>query len=405
MAATTLAMSLSYVDRQALSVLAPTITKALHISDAGYGWLGAAFSVAYLVAGPLAGALVDRVGARRGLLGGVVLWSAVAALHAFAPTFAVLFALRLALGLAESPTFPCGVQAVQRGLGPADRARGMSLLFVGMSIGGMLAPPVAIGLSTRFGWRAAFLGTAALAALWSPLWIAVTSRPTLRAALDHRDDGVARSTMRDVARHPALLRGLVGLIAIVPASAFAMAWEAKFYVRQFALSQGGLAPYLVASAIAYDAGALAFGELAGRRERRAGHGGDPPRLLLGCGAVLAAAGVAGLAIAPLPHVALACFVASGAGRGAVVTLCNTDALGRVPLRAVSAAGGVIASVQSLGAIVTNPLVGQAVQRFGYRPALLVIAAWTVPGTLAWLFWPAATEWRGEGATARSARVR
>src|SRR5579862_9302799 len=134
--ATTLAMSLSYVDRQALSVLAPTITKSLHISDAAYGWLGSAFSLAYLVAGPLAGALVDRVGARRGLLGGVVLWSAVAALHAIAPTFAVLFALRLALGLAESPTFPCGVQAVQRGLGPADRARAMSFLFVGMSIGG-----------------------------------------------------------------------------------------------------------------------------------------------------------------------------------------------------------------------------------------------------------------------------
>ncbi len=399
MAATTLAMSLSYVDRQALSVLAPTITKSLHISDAAYGWLGSAFSLAYLVAGPLAGALVDRVGARRGLLGGVVLWSAVAALHAIAPTFAVLFALRLALGVAESPTFPCGVQAVQRGLGPADRARAMSFLFVGMSIGGMLAPPIAIGLATRFGWRAAFLGTAALAALWSPLWIAVTSRSAVRAALDDKGDRDTRATMLEVARHPAMLRGLIGLIAIVPASAFAMAWEAKFYVRQFGLSQAGLTPYLVASAIAYDVGAMAFGELAGRRARETGRDRGPPRWLLGCGALLAFTGVAGLAIAPLPHVALVCFVASGAGRGAVVTLCNTDALGRVPLRAVSAAGGVIASVQSLGAIVTNPLVGQAVQHFGYRPALAVIAAWTIPGTLAWLLWPAATPPEPAGANA------
>ncbi len=52
---TTLAMSISYVDRQTLAVLAPTITKALHISDVGYGWLGAAFSLAYLAAGPFAG--------------------------------------------------------------------------------------------------------------------------------------------------------------------------------------------------------------------------------------------------------------------------------------------------------------------------------------------------------------
>ena len=54
---------------------------------------------------------------------------------------------------------------------------------------------------------------------------------------------------------------------------------------------------------------------------------------------------------------------------------------------MSAAGGVIASVQSLGAIVTNPLLGHAVQSFGYSPALAVIAAWTVPGTIAWLLMP------------------
>ncbi len=118
------------------------------------------------------------------LLGGVVVWSGVAALHAVAPGFAALVALRLALGLAESPTFPGGVQTVQRGLAVENRARGMSLLFVGMSVGGMLAPPIAIGIAARFGWRMAFVGTAALAIAWTPVWLAVTSRPAVRAALD-----------------------------------------------------------------------------------------------------------------------------------------------------------------------------------------------------------------------------
>jgi ACS family hexuronate transporter-like MFS transporter len=384
--ASMLAMSISYVDRQTLSVLAPTITKDLGISEIAYGRLAAAFSVAYLAAGPMAGALIDRVGARRGLLGGVVLWSAVAAMHAIAPGFASLFALRLALGLAESPTFPGGVQAVQRGLPPVDRPRGMSMLFVGMSFGAMLAGPIAIGLATRFGWRAAFVGTAALAAAWAPLWLAITRRPAVRAALDDAGDGTGRAKMLEVAVHPAMLRGLVGLLAIVPASAFAMAWEAKFYVSRFALPQGGLAPYLVASAVAYDAGAILFGDLASRRQRRREREGTPPRLLLACGALLAAAGLAGLAFAPTAHVAVAFFIASGAGRGAVVTLCNTDAIARMPLRSVSAAGGVIASVQSLGAIVTNPLLGHAVQSFGYAPALVVLSVWTVPGTIAWLAW-------------------
>ena len=387
-AVTTLAMSLSYVDRQALSVLAPTITRALGISDVGYGWLGAAFSAAYLAGGPLAGMWIDRVGARRGLLGAVVAWSGVAALHALAPGLGALVAVRLALGLAEAPTFPGGVQVVQRGLPEADRARGMSLLFVGMAVGGMLAPPIANGLASRFGWRAAFLGTAALAAAWTPLWVAVTSRPRVRAILDDPGEVEARPSMWKTASHPAMTRGLIGLLAIVPASAFAMAWESKFYVRQFGLTQKGLTGYLVASAIAYDVGAILFGDLAARRERRRGHDRSPPRALLTCGAALAAAGLTGLAVAPTAHTALVCFLASAAGRGAVVTLCNTDTLARVPRGAVSAAGGVIASVQSLGAIVTNPALGHAVQRFGYSPALAVLAAWTVPGTIAWLLLPA-----------------
>ena len=390
-AVTTLAMSLSYVDRQTLSVLAPTITKELGISDVGYGWLGAAFSIAYLAGGPVAGLWIDRVGARRGLLGAVVAWSAVAALQAAAPGLGGLVAIRLALGLAESPTFPGGVQAVQRGLAEGDRARGMSLLFVGMAVGGMLAPPIANGIAGRFGWRAAFLGTAALAAAWTPLWLAVTSRPRVRAILDDGGKTEARPRphgMLETAADPAMIRGIIGLLAIVPASAFAMAWESKFYVRQFGLTQKGLTGYLVASAVAYDVGAVLFGDLAARRERRRGHDRSPPRVLLACGALLAATGLAGLAVAPDPQAALVCFIASAAGRGAVVTLCNTDTLARVPRRAVSTAGGVIASIQSLGAIVTNPLLGHAVQRLGYSPALAVLAAWTVPGTVAWLLLPA-----------------
>jgi ACS family hexuronate transporter-like MFS transporter len=386
-AVTTFAMSISYVDRQTLSVLAPTITKALHISDAAYGWLGSAFAVAYLVGGPFAGAWIDRVGTRRGLLGGLLLWSVVAALHAAVPGFAVVFALRLALGLAESPTFPGGVQAVQRALAPADRARGMSLLFVGMSLGGMLAPYIAIKISSHFGWRAAFLGTALLAALWVPCWLAVTGRGATRQALDDTSSEGPRPSMTAVAAHPAVLRGVVGLLAIVPASAFALAWEAKYYVRQFGLTQTALVPYLMASAVAYDAGAIAFGDLAARRAKRLDDG-SAPRLLLALGAVLAAVGLAGLSLAPDAHVAVAFFLSSALGRGAVVTLCNTDALGRIPRAAVSAAGGVIASVQSLGAIVVNPAVGHAVQSYGYPPALAVLAAWTIPCTAAWLFWPA-----------------
>src|SRR5947208_15388912 len=86
-AAATAAMTLSYLDRQALSALAPTITAELKLTNTQYGWLGSAFSIAYLLAGPLAARFCDRVGARRALLLGVLAWSAAAAAHSLAVGF------------------------------------------------------------------------------------------------------------------------------------------------------------------------------------------------------------------------------------------------------------------------------------------------------------------------------
>ena len=96
----TLTMTVSYADRLTLSVLAPSVTKALHISDEAYGWLGSAFAMAYLIGTPFAGWWIDRAGARRGLVASVLAWSAVAALHAIVPGFATLFVLRLAVARA-----------------------------------------------------------------------------------------------------------------------------------------------------------------------------------------------------------------------------------------------------------------------------------------------------------------
>ena len=178
-------MAVSYVDRQTLAVLAPTVREALGISVSSYGWLVSAFSFAYLVGAPLAGRLIDAVGARRGLVGAVLVWSVVAALHAVVPGLFVLFALRIALGLTESPSFPGAAQTVHRALPPADRARGFGVLFTGSSFGAMVAPLLATWVAAHVGWRAAFLVTAVVGLCWVPLWIAVAFAGRARAVLDH----------------------------------------------------------------------------------------------------------------------------------------------------------------------------------------------------------------------------
>ena len=58
---------LSYVDRNTLALLAPTILKDTHMSVTAYGWGVSAYSILFTVGNPLWGQILDRIGLRRGL--------------------------------------------------------------------------------------------------------------------------------------------------------------------------------------------------------------------------------------------------------------------------------------------------------------------------------------------------
>lgn len=388
----TLTMSVSYIDRQTLSAIAPSVQKALGIPDSSYGDLISAFSIAYLVGAPLAGRLVDRIGARRGLLGAVLLWSFVAALHALVPTFAALFALRILLGLSEAPSFPAAAQTVHRALPPADRARGFGVLFTGSSIGAMIAPPLATWLADRYGFRAAFLGTAAAGLLWVPLWIRVAYSAQARAAIDHEQARAASAPQRSllsVASHPAVLRAILVVMASAPMLSLLFNWGTKLLVHDHHLTQRQTGHYLWLPPLFFDLGAVLFGHLAsaarGWSPRWRGDGGVPRSLIAVAGVTMLAG--AAIPFAPTPALAVAAMCVAMIGGGGLYALPMADLAARVPPGIVAAAGGMCAAAQSVAHIVANPLVGRSVERTGsYALAVLALTAWIIPGCAGWLFW-------------------
>ncbi|MBL8715477.1 MAG: MFS transporter [Myxococcales bacterium] len=382
----TFTMAISYVDRQTLSVLAPTVTAKLNIGEEAYGWLAAAFSLAYLIGAPVAGRAIDKVGARRGLLFAVLVWSVVAASHALVPGFLALFALRIALGFAEAPSFPGAAQTIHRVLPPADRARGFGVLFTGSSIGAMIAAPLSTVLEARFGFRGAFVGVAMLGGLvWIPLWLFVTSGADARAVLDRTEQETKEPAppIAEVLLHPAVLRGIVLVLASAPVMAFLLLWGAKFLVAQHHLVQKDVGRYLWMPPLLYDLGSVAFGDLAARRKSS-----DSPRALLFV-AMLLTCSIGALGLPRTPWgTTLLCGVAM-AGGGGLFAILTADMLARVPPSAVSLAGGLTAAAQSLAYIVANPLIGRSVQRtHTFAWATMSLAAWLVPGCLLWLLWKA-----------------
>lgn len=74
-AALFLASALTYLDRQALSVLATTVQKDLGIDDRTYARIGQAFLVGYAAFYLASGWLVDRIGVRLGQTLFIGFWS------------------------------------------------------------------------------------------------------------------------------------------------------------------------------------------------------------------------------------------------------------------------------------------------------------------------------------------
>lgn len=392
-----LTMTVSLSDRMTLAVLAPSVTKAMGISETGYGWLTTAFSVAYLVATPVSGRWIDHVGARRGLVYSVLAWSTVAALHALAPGFAVLFALRLALGMAEGPSFPGAAQTMLRVLPPRERSRGFGVLFTGSSIGAMVAPPLASFLFRLAGWRVAFLGTACVGMLWLPIWILLTRRPEVATQLDAAVPATVaepRPRFFDLVRSPITVRALIGIAAVAPVNGFLAAWASKFLVQRFALTQGQVGSYLWLPPLGMDVGAILFGDLVTRQSRAPG---APARALFAVAALLAIT-VGLLPVMPTPWQSMGIAAFALAGGGAMYTIVTADMLARMPTRGVSAAAGILAGAQSLTLIVSGPLIGRAIDHFGdYSVVSTALAVWVVPGAIAWWWWRPALQFEARTA--------
>jgi MFS transporter, ACS family, hexuronate transporter len=385
-AVSTLAMTVSYVDRQAMAALGPTVKRALSLGHTQWGALTSAFSIAYLLGAPLAGMLVDRIGARRSLVAAVLVWSAVAGLHAFVPTFTVLFLLRVMLGLAESPTYPSAARCVGAVAPPRSRSAALAWLFTGSSVGAAVAGPAAIALEAHFNsFRVAFVGIALVGALYAPIFWRTTGHPSVIAHVERREPkrGAPFADFLALLREPAVLRACTLVVASAPAIMLVLNWGPQLLETQLGVPQREQARYVWAPPLAFDAGAVIFGALASRRDRRERSIND-----LVLFAALLECCLAFVARVRHPALGMALCGVSMAGGGALYALAAADLFKRIGLVRAGASGGLAAAAQSLAHILAAPLVGKVLDRtHSYHGVLVVLGAIALPGALAFTLWP------------------
>jgi ACS family hexuronate transporter-like MFS transporter len=376
------ASAISYVDRQALSINAPIIRDEFGLSNTEYSYLVIAFLVAYTFGYSATGYLVDRIGARRAFTLYMVGWSAVAALHGFAAGFRSLLVYRFLLGLGEAGAVPSSMRAIAEWFPERERSMAGGIFAAGTPGGNLAAAPLVAYLTLAFGWRAAFVITGLLGALWLIPWLRLYYPPEQHPRIDaaERDlilSGRGRSrrgdaSMRDLLRHREAWGIIIGRFMMDPVWWFYVFWLPNYLTdaRGFSLETIGQVawiPFLTGMG-----GTVAGGWLSAWLLRRSGSLTFARKAVLFVGAAGSLLGLpAALVGEAWASVALICIVTFALCMWA--TIIMTLAADILPPDLVGSMTGLSGTGAALGGIVFTFVTGRLVDRVSYWPVFVLAA--------------------------------
>ncbi|CAH0274540.1 Hexuronate transporter [Massilia sp. Bi118] len=184
------ATTINYLDRQVLSLLAPSLSKEFGWSNTDYANIAAAFQLVYAVALLFAGRVVDRIGTRRAYHLAIFIWSLGAIAHAYSLAIgnavnSVFAAIGLAavpasvagfivsraiLAIGEAGNFPAAIKATAEFFPKTERSFATGIFNSGANIGAILAPISVPVIASIWGWEAAFMWIGAIGFLWMAFW-------------------------------------------------------------------------------------------------------------------------------------------------------------------------------------------------------------------------------------------
>jgi sugar phosphate permease len=161
---------ITYLDRVAIGVVAPEITKELGLTKSQMGWVFSAFTIAYATFEIPTAAWADRIGARGVIARIVCWWSAFTMATAGAFNYISLLVIRFLFGVGEAGAWPCVGRVFSRWIPAPERGRVWGIFFAGAFLAGGLTPKLVVELSNRMQWRYVFLVFGVIGFVWAAAW-------------------------------------------------------------------------------------------------------------------------------------------------------------------------------------------------------------------------------------------
>jgi len=371
---------INYVDRQTLSVLAPVLTKELHLTESEYAAILQAFLYAYTVMNVFSGILVDRWGTRLALSAFMVWWSASSILHAFARNAWHLGVCRLLLGVGEPGNFMAAFRVISEWYLPREKAFVNGLVNAGAAVGAVIAPPLVVWLLSLYGWRTTFAVTGLLGFVWLAAWLFIYEVPERNRRITPEElalIGGTRPGERGQTPWKALLLSRTTWALLLPRFIsdpvwwFYLFWLPKYLVekRGFTMAELGLLgwlPYLSA-----DIGSIGGGLVSGYMVRR----GVPVvrarfAVMAPCALLMPVSFLIGADPPAATTLVLICVVtlAHMGWRANLSTLTND----LFPTQVVGSVSGIIALGTGLGGALFTGLTGRIVESYSYGPLFVLM---------------------------------
>jgi ACS family hexuronate transporter-like MFS transporter len=197
------ATTVNYLDRQVLSLLAPSLSEEFGWTNSDYANITAVFQFIYAISMLFAGRIIDKLGTKKGYVLSIVVWSLGAIMHAYSlpvgtafSTFMVWIGVgavpisisgfmlsRAVLGFGESGNFPVAIKAVAEYFPKKERSLATGIFNSGSNVGAILAPLTVPVIAEYYGWEFAFILVGAIGFLWIIFWYFLYEIPSKQKRL------------------------------------------------------------------------------------------------------------------------------------------------------------------------------------------------------------------------------
>lgn len=201
------ATTVNYLDRQVLSLLAPSLSEEFGWTNSDYANITAVFQFIYAISMLFAGRIIDRLGTKWGYILAITVWSLGAIMHAYSLEVGQTFSNALAwvgigavpvsiagfmlsravLGFGESGNFPAAIKATAEYFPKKQRSLATGIFNSGSNVGAILAPLTVPWIALNWGWETAFILVGAIGFIWIFFWLIFYETPEKQKRLSQAE--------------------------------------------------------------------------------------------------------------------------------------------------------------------------------------------------------------------------